>query len=721
MKAEGPVLVGDLLEYRSQNRWFVLLILALMLLTGARFFQLQVLGGKKYEKLAEIDQVKRSRIPARRGQILDSKGRVVATNIDLYTVSIVPHYIEDFDATVATLQPLLRLTDARVEEIRNTYYEHLGDKKLRFREVLVKRFVNGRFCPDDGTLLEEVEPVKHVWCPRCGMEYIGLPNSQQACPYDHTALTVSSDGRTGECSACGRRYVHGTSCPEEGTAFAEVEYNLHCPRCQRDFFDSAAYLLTRNHELPGVTVKDQIVRAYPFGELFAHSVGYVNQVTQEDLANHPGVFIPGEQAGRRGVEKYMEEVLRGKAGEEVTFRDSKGRRLDVAGSERTLANLKYEPAVPGNNVVLTMDVEIQQILKDAVGRTPSAGIVVLDVRDGAVLGMYSTPTFDPNLWTGRLSAEVKKEFDENPFSPMLNKATSAFPPGSTFKLVTALAALNEGVITLQTRVNCPGHYDYAGHRFSCYNKYGHGDMDLLSAIFMSCDVYFYRLGEWLGMDRIEHYATLLGLGKRTGVEMGEDAGLVPSREWHEKHTKGGFQPGFTISTAVGQKDIRATPLQMATVFAELTNGGRLLHPHVCDRVEDADGSMVRNLRRETGEEIGVPPEYLDFLRKAAILVVDDERGTAFKSRLESIRVGGKTGTAEARQVKKGVDPLVARWLAEDHAWYVAFAPADKPLISVALIVEHGGFGGEVAAPTVSEVIYKVLSRGLVPEGKEGTP
>ncbi|MBM4353522.1 MAG: hypothetical protein FJ109_06945 [Deltaproteobacteria bacterium] len=411
----------------------------------------------------------------------------------------------------------------------------------------------------------------------------------------------------------------------------------------------------------------------------------------------------------------MEEVLRGRAGEVVSFRDSKGREMMLEGEVPTLASLKYEPAVSGNNVVLTLDVEVQKVLRDALSKVHSAGLVVLEANTGEVIGMYSTPTFDPNDWAGRLTRERKKEYDENPFYPMINKATTAFPPASTFKVLTALAALNEGVITPETKINCPGYYDYSGHRFGCYNKYGHGDLELRRALVVSCDVYFYRLGEWLGMDRLEQYATLLGLGRKTGVEVGEDSGLVPSREWHERHSKGGFQPGFTLSTAVGQKDIRATPLQMAMLLGEVVNGGYVLHPFLVDRIEDANGNVVRSLRRQTGESLGIPIEYLDFLKAAMLEAVDSEDGTAHAVRLESIRVGGKTGTAEAKQVKKGVDPYVARWLEEDHAWFVAFAPARHPRIVVACVVEHGGFGGAVAAPIVSKVVYKLFSRNLVPE------
>jgi len=713
VKAGAPILRGDLLEYRAQSRWLVVVILLVMGVMTGRFFQLQVLGGKKYEKLAEINQVKRTRIPPRRGQILDRKGRILAKNVDLYSVSLVPHYVSDIDALMGRLRELLYLTDSRVEQVRTTYFEAIGDKKGRFKEITVKRFLNGKFCPHDGMPLEEVEGARHQWCRTCGEEFVEIPKGQNTCPFDHSKLEVSVDGHRASCEVCGRKFVIGTECPEDSTLLQEVVHHLHCPRCKKDFSDLASVLVARLHELDGVFVEEQTVRAYPFAELFAHTVGYVNEVNAEELKRHPGVYEPGDFVGRRGVERSMEEILRGKAGEEVKFRDQKGRDVMVEGGGATLANLKYEAAVPGNSVVLTLDVEIQEVLADALKGEHSAGIAVLDAQTGEVLGLYSTPPFDPNDWAGRLSADKKKEYDDNPFYPMVNKATTAYPPASSFKIVTALAALNEGIITPESRVNCPGYYDYSGHRFGCYNKYGHGELDLLPAIVASCDVYFYRLGEWLGMDRLEQYSTMLGLGHKTGVEIGEDAGLVPSREWHERHSKGGFQPGFTLSTAVGQKDIRTTPLQMALVMAQVVNGGKKLHPFLADRIEDRAGNAVRSLRKEPEGRLDIPVEYLDFLKKAMVETVRREDGTGHTAALESVIVGGKTGTAEARQVKKGVDPYVARWLAEDHAWFVAFAPAATPRVVVACVVEHGGFGGAVAGPIVSKVIYKLFSHNLV--------
>ncbi len=715
MNSGISMLRGDLLEYRAQNRWFVMVILLVMALLMGRFFQLQVLGGKKYEKLAEINQVKRTRIPPRRGTVLDRKGRVLARNVDLYELSIVPHYVEDIDQTLERLRALVGLTDDEMTQAKDRYFAYVGHKHKRFRDVTVRRYLNGRYCPADGTRLEEVHPTHYGHCSKCGKEYIELPDSQEQCPFDHAKLEKTFDGHKAVCPTCSRIFAFGDHCPEDQTLLSDVTHALRCPRCQQDYTDTVAILRARLHEFSGVYVREQTVRAYPFGDLFAHMVGYVNEVNGEEIARHPGVYRPGDYAGRRGVERSMEEVLRGKAGEEVTFRDSRGRNLSVDGTGTPLANLKYDAAVPGNNVVLTLDVEVQRILKEAVADVHSAGIVVMQAQTGEVIGLFSTPSFDPNDWAGRLTTERKKEYDQNPFYPMINKATTAFPPASTFKIVTALAALNEGIITPETKINCPGYYDYSGHRFGCYNKYGHGDLDLLRGLTASCDVYFYRLGEWLGMDRLEQYSVLLGLGRKTGVEIGEDMGLVPSREWHERTSKGGFQPGFTLSTAVGQKDTRATPLQMAMVLAQMVNGGNLLHPFLVDHIEDQDGTVVRSLRREPGEKIGVPDEYLEFIKNAMVDTVQEDHGTAHNAQLESIVVGGKTGTAEALQVKQGVDPYVARWLAEDHAWFVGFAPAHEPKISVAIIVEHGGYGGEVAAPIVAKVIYKLFSRNLVPD------
>ncbi|MBM4371455.1 MAG: penicillin-binding protein 2, partial [Deltaproteobacteria bacterium] len=410
-----------------------------------------------------------------------------------------------------------------------------------------------------------------------------------------------------------------------------------------------------------------------------------------------------------------------RTGELVFVRTAAGARRTPEELGGDLGNLRSEPPVPGNNVVLTLDIRIQQLLREVLEPLPSAAAVVLDVDSGEILGMVSHPTFDANAWSGRLTAEEKRRVDENPYHPMVNKATVAYPPASTFKVVTSLAGLNEGIATGDTVVNCPGFYDFADRRFNCYNRYGHGDLDMVHGIVASCDVYFYRLGEWLGIDRLEQYAVLFGLGTKTGVEIGESPGLVPSRAWHERHSKGGFRPGFTLSTAVGQKDIRATPLQMAMVVAQIANGGHVIRPHLVRRIEDRRGNVLRVVRGETDRNLGIPDAYLRFVREAMVGVVEDPDGTAHKAQLSSIRFGAKTGTAEAREVRRDVPPAIAQWLLEDHAWLVAFAPAEDPRVAVVIFVEHGGFGGSVAGPVVSRIIYRLLARDLVPPRGDRAP
>ena len=708
----------ELMEYRAQNRWSMILVTLLILLLASRFFYLQILAGEKYEKLAKINQIVRTRIPAERGEIRDRNGVLLAGNIHTKAVSIIPHYVEDLDGILVVLQDVLELSHDRVAELRDRCEKALADKDARFRPIRVSRSVISQHCPQDAYLLEATEPEPYLWCPVCGTRFDRMTGAYEQCPYDGASLEAAAEGFL-VCTKCGSRFAGSGQCPVDGATLRRGIHNLACSRCGVHYADQAAVLEARLHELRGVELDDVILRGYPRGASAAHVLGYMNQVNRDDLDAHPGLYRSGDQIGRRGVERSLEEVLRGRTGEQVYVRSAGGRRRSPDDLGADLGNLRTELPVPGNNVVLTLDLRVQEILQEALAHTNSAAAVVMDIHSGEVLGMISHPTFDSNIWSGRLTRERKKRIDDNPYYPMVNKATVAFPPASTFKIVTTLAGLNEGIATFDTVVNCPGFYDFSERRFHCFNRYGHGDQDLMHAMVGSCDVYFYRLGEWLGIDRLEQYATLFGLGAKTGVEIGESAGLVPSRIWHELHSKGGFRPGFTLSTAVGQKDIRTSPLQMAMVVAQIANGGKVVRPRLVRRIEDRQGNVLRVTSGETDKDLGIPQAYLDFVRKAMVGVVESEDGTAHKARLASIRFGAKTGTAEAREVKPDVSPAIAQWLLEDHAWIVTFAPAEDPLISVVVFVEHGGFGGSVAGPIASQIIYRMLSRGLVPGTGEG--
>ena len=710
----------ELMEYKAQNRWAMLVFTLLMLMLLSRFFYLQILAGEKYEKLAKINQISRVRIPAERGDVMDRNGAVLASNIHTKSVAIVPHYIQDLDYVLDSLSEVLELSHARVEELRKAYAEAIVDKVKRFKPITVSRSIISNHCPEDSGLLNPVDPRPYLWCPICGRHFSKTTASLDQCPYDTHALTKDESG-VSACPHCNTAFVAGDTCPVDGAVLLPAMNNLKCSRCGGYYRDQAAVLMARLHQLPGVEMDDVILRGYPQSESVSHILGYMNQVNAEDIDTHPGVYRPGDTIGRMGIERALEEILRGRNGERIFVRSSAGTRNDLGELAGKFGNLRSEMPVPGNNAVLTLDLRVQKLLREALSEVNSGAAVVMDVRNGEILGIYSHPTFDSNIWSGRLTAEDKKKIDENPFNPMINKAVGAFPPASTFKIVTALAALNEGISDFDTVINCPGFYDFSDHRFGCYNRYGHGDLNLTQALVGSCDVYFYRLGEWLGIDRLERYARLFGLGERTGIEIGDNPGLVPSREWHDQHSKGGFRPGFTLSTAVGQKDIRATPVQMAMVVAEVANGGHSVKPHLLLRVEDRDGNVLRSFKPGDSKELGIPSTYLDFIREAMVGVVEDPEGTAYKSRLASIRYGGKTGTAEAREVKKGVSPAVAQWLLEDHAWFVGFVPAENPRYSVVIFIEHGGFGGSVATPLASRIIHRLVTRIQQEQEQEAKP
>jgi penicillin-binding protein 2 len=366
-----------------------------------------------------------------------------------------------------------------------------------------------------------------------------------------------------------------------------------------------------------------------------------------------------------------------------------------------------EQPVPGSDLVLTVDTEVQALLLQALARFESGAIVAVDPRDGSVLGIVSKPTFDPNLWSGRLPPEVKQAIDENPYKPMIDKSVHSFFPGSVYKVVTALAGLEENAIEADTEVDSPGSYEFGNRIFHCHKLSGHGHLDLTGALAASADVYFYKLGERLGIDTLATYATRFGFGLKTSLRInGESPGIVPTRAWHDEHTPGGYQFGLALSTAIGQGDVRTTPLQMAMAYAALANGGTLYAPRIVDRVQAPDGKVLQKMAPQVIGTLGARPDHL-----AAIVaglertVADTEIGTGTLAAVPYGRVAGKTGTAQVRDIIRArfVDK-VKDFRDRDHAWFAGFAPVESPRIVVVVFLEHGGTGGKEAAPVARAVI-----------------
>ncbi len=733
-----------LIEFRTHYRWAVITATVLFLALFFRFFLVQIIRGESYERLAQISYIGRQRIPARRGEILDAHNRVLARNVARFDIGVVPHYLErslknpraaqksglsplaaaggrggaaalagsEDDANpLWRLRNLLGLSAKQYEEIALKVQRNLT-KQRRFNKVTILRDIVADRCPDHGIPLELREARERLWCPACGQMYLPLGPGQTRCSEDNRPLAFEPDRRGALCGYCGARYAAHQRCPTDGTALESRTLHLICPLCGRPFDNQAAVVTAHLHELPGISVDPLLRRQYPYRQLLGHVVGFTNEANARDLEARPGVYQPGDFLGRSGVERGFENVLRGTHGDRIFYKDARGIPQESADNrEARLGNLRSTESVSGLNVVLTVDAVLQRIVSNAFANVRSGAVVVMEPRTGRVLAIHSEPPFDPNEWSGRLSAQRYKEIMESPYAPMMNKALHAYAPGSVYKVVTALIGLHEGVVTSDTRFDCGGHYDFGRRRFRCHAH--HAQPDLSEALMVSCDVYFYRLGEILGMDRLEQYARdIFGLERPTGIEIAEQLGRVPSKAWHAKHSAIGWQPGFSLSTAVGQGALLVSPLEMARVYSAIVNGGHLMKARIALQLTDDRGNVVRRFMPQEERRLPFSAEHLALVRQGLFRVVNEDGGTAFKSRLESVVMGGKTGTAEAAQTRRGASPEVAAWLREDHAWFVGYAPADSPEIVVVVFIEHGGSGGKEAAPIAAAIVQEYFARGL---------
>ncbi|MBW1896465.1 MAG: penicillin-binding protein 2, partial [Deltaproteobacteria bacterium] len=383
--------------------------------------------------------------------------------------------------------------------------------------------------------------------------------------------------------------------------------------------------------------------------------------------------------------------------------------------------LKTEDAIPGMNVFTTIDVNLQrtaeELLEDKVG-----SIVAMDPTNGHILAMAVRPAFDSNIFVEGLSRELWSELISNPFRPLENKALQAqYPPGSTYKIVTAMAGLEEGLITRRTKIFCGGGYEYGDRVFRCWKKNGHGYMSINSALAQSCDVFFYQVGEWLGVNRLARYARGCGLGAPTGINLGHEAkGLVPTSEWKLKRTGVPWRGGETLSVAIGQGFDLVTPMQMVSLTAAVANGGTRLKPLVVSRIHGPDGELVKEEAPVPLGRLPASEKTLEIIRKGLIDAVNKPSGTGWIARIPGIGMAGKTGTAQVIAKEEDDDedkpakPKILRH--RDHAWFVAFAPGEDSKVAVVVMIEHGEHGSRTAGPMAKKVIETYLG---IPDGQEG--
>ena len=454
-------------------------------------------------------------------------------------------------------------------------------------------------------------------------------------------------------------------------------------------------------DLPGLSIEVGQSRRYPFAEDFAHVLGYVAAVSEKEVTGDPLLELPGFKIGKNGVERIFDLNLRGKAGNS---------QVEVNAVGRVIRELSRQEGQPGDDIRLTIDRDLQKMAADRLREEKSAAAVVMDIRNGDILALSSVPGYDPNEFVTGLSTRTWRRLVTDPQTPLINKAISGqYAPGSTFKMVVALAALEAKIVGPDHRVFCRGFTQLGNSRFHCWKKHGHGWQDMTDAHKNSCDVYFYDIAKRIGIDRIAQMANKLGFGTKTGVELpSEKGGVIPTRAWKKALIGTAWQQGETLISGIGQGFILATPLQLAVMTARLANGVEAVVPRLVRPAGDADKRGAK-----TGfEPLGISKRSLDIVREGMNRVTNELRGTAYRARIteEGMEMSGKTGTAQVRRISKAE---------RDHALFVGYAPSDNPRYAVSVVVEHGGGGSKVAAPIARDLLLATQKRD--PANREEAP
>ena len=455
----------------------------------------------------------------------------------------------------------------------------------------------------------------------------------------------------------------------------------------------------RRLDLPGVNLRIRPIRSYPSAGMAANLLGYVSEVSQAQLQREEYKdFRPGENLGQSGVERRFDSFIRGADGGEQIEVDARGRALRLVS--------RTDPH-SGSNVLLTIDRRIQEAAEAAFAGKKGT-VVAMNPTTGEILAMVSRPSYDPNLFAQRLSSEDWQRISTDPSHPLQNRAFQAqYPPGSIFKLIVAIAGLESGALTPETRFADPGYFMLGNHRFDDWKKGGHGTLDLRGAIVNSCNVYFYQAGLRVGIDEIVRVSRAFGLGEPPGLGLGDEAkGSLPNPN-PTGRARAPWTLGNTVVSSIGQGMVVTSPMQLLAMVSAIANGGTIYRPWVVKKIVSLSGEVLEEYEPEPIRQVHVKPETLAFIRQAMLGVV--EEGTGARAKVPGVPIGGKTGTAQV--VKKGEEKRQADL--KDHAWFASFAPVGNPQVAVVVLVENGGFGGLVAAP-IAKAVYEAAFRERQP-------
>jgi penicillin-binding protein 2 len=645
---------SDVGEFRTRYKWLALFSTLALLTVVVRLFQLQVVEGDEFSAIAHENIIHRVTLPTTRGVIRDETGKVLASTRPSFNIEVTP----------GRVMPSARPVHYRDGKV----LQHDHDSFPKLADIL-------RLNPEERRTIDALI---------------------------HAACTSDDDK-----SPCWTR---------------RILVREDVPR------DIVSELKQHTDELTGVYVEAVPVRFYPYKELGAHMLGYVAEIDSEALAKfvpegfdalskeeqqrtNPLGYATGDRIGATGIERAWESYLRGQRGWEKRVVDAHGRPRSDPDAERLVdAPGRLDP-IPGRDLRLSVDLELEQAIEKAMRPHPAGAVVAVDVRTGRLLALYSKPGFDPNeLSGGEGHARTREAFNRlyaDPLRPMLDKTMSgAFQPGSTMKPFSALAALEEHMVDPAHTEKCEGFLTF-GHRvFRCTHH--HGTVNLEQGIARSCNVYFFHLAETVGMDRIARVAQAFGLGQKTGLGTNPEApGRIPTRSWYALRYRGQFRLGFTLNMAIGEGDVTVTPLQLALAYATLGNGGTLYQPQIVRAVETSDGAVVQEFPPRIRRQVQLQPDNLRLVTEGLFDVVNDPLGTAYAVRDPTIEVAGKTGTAQTGyRAKKEDEPKLGRFLEQNHAWFAALSPARSPEIAVVVLVEHGGSGPEIAVPVAMQIVHE---------------
>ena len=448
----------------------------------------------------------------------------------------------------------------------------------------------------------------------------------------------------------------------------------------------AFYISERNLEFPGFNIHTEPIRNYLYDGLASHVIGYVGEISkQQILLLQQERYKLGDLIGKAGIERIYDTYLRGKDG---------GTSIEVSAAGKQVRILKSVESMRGNDIVLTIDSELQRIAEEAFSGYEGS-IVIMEPNSGDILALVSNPGFNPNMFLGSLTRRQLNYLLKSNKKPLFNRSVQAqYAPGSVFKIITVIAALEEGVVSAKDKFVCEGEYKVGKQEriFRCWKKEGHGKVNMIDAIAKSCDIYFYQLGLLLGVGNLPRYAREFGLGKITGVDLlGEKAGIVPDRAWKKKVLGEGWWDGDTLNMAIGQGYLWVTPLQMANLLSTVANEGNLFSPRLVKKIVSRKGELIKEFKPQLMKKIDLKPDTWELLNKGLRRTIT--KGTGQAAYISKLSIAGKTGTSQNPQ-------------GEDHAWFAGFCPLNKPELAFVVFVEHGGHGGVVAAPIAREILVR---------------